>query len=232
MPSAAIAVVPLQRWLLVQSLMWLPVMVLLAVQPALPPLLRALLAALVPCSQLTLVLVLGAGRRAADQITILRGMTAASALLLAPVASPWLCFGLLVAAALGDLLDGEVARRRGPSPAGAVLDMETDQLAVLVLAWLCRERGIAPFVLVLPSLRWLFVLAMRWRGLPAWDPKPAGDNTRGRTVCAIVTGSLLFALCPAVPPVAADLAVALAALLLLWSFTADARFLLTAGGRP
>jgi hypothetical protein len=35
-----------------------------------------------------------------------------------------------------------------------------------------------------------------------------------------------------VPPVAADLAVALAALLLLWSFTADARFLLTAGGRP
>lgn len=231
--AAPIALVPLQRWLLAQSLLWLPVLVLLAVRPVLPELQRALLAALVPLSLLSLALVLRAGRRAADQVTILRGITAAAALLLAPFADPWLCFALLTAAACADLLDGRIARRHGPTAAGAVLDMETDQLAVLVLAWLGRERGITAFVLMLPAMRYLFVLAMRLRSLPAHDPKPvSGDNTRGRTVCAIVVASLLLALCPAVPLAGANAAVALGALLLLWSFSADARHLLAAGGRP
>jgi phosphatidylglycerophosphate synthase len=154
------------------------------------------------------------------------------ALLFAPIANDWLCFALLALAVLGDLADGAVARRYGPTQQGAVLDMETDQLTVLVLAWLCWERGIVASVLLVPAMRWLYVLAMRWRRLPAWEPKPTGDNARGRTVCAIVVGSLLFAICPAVPTLAGGIAVHCGALLLVWSFSADARWLLAAGGRP
>jgi phosphatidylglycerophosphate synthase len=173
-----------------------------------------------------LVAILRAGRRAADGVTIARFVGLLVAIWLAEGGSPsaWL---VAVAVVLLDLVDGAVARRFGGSPQGAVLDMETDQLTVLGLSMLVVLGGGGVHVLLLPALRYLFVLWMWWAVAPAHEPKPVdGDNRRGRFVCACVMVALLVALWPALPPLLGDAVTAVAALLLAWSFSGDARFLL------
>ena len=210
-----------------QSLAWLLVCVwLLAATPPAGPN-GILLASGVLLSFALLVGLLHAGRRIADLATIARLLGLA---LLVATAGPaatlgWWCGAVAVVCA--DLLDGALARRFGGSDAGAVLDMEADQLVVFGLAATLVQQGGGAHVLVLPAMRWTFVLASWWLGIPAHEPKPVdGDNRRGRLVCAAVLVALLLALAPGVPRMAGDVATAVAVLLLGWSFSGDARHLL------
>ena len=216
-------VVALQVWLRAQSLLWLACLIAIASRVAVS---AVVLAVSMGVSQLALVAILRAWRTLADAVTLTR-----FAGLLAVV----LCcdtphrFGLwcgAVAVVLLDLVDGAVARWRGGSPEGAVLDMETDQFTVLALSVLVVSDGGGVHVLALPALRYVFVLAMWLLGLPAHDPKPVrGDNRRGRRCCAIVMTLLLAALWPGLAGGLRDAATGVAVLVLAWSFASDARFL-------
>ena len=221
---AAMSVSALQVWLRVQAVAWLPLCI------AMPWIVHeawwgASWAAVMGVSYLALVKILRAGRAAADLVTIARFV-----LLLLLIVEGAATFGVelwavAVTASLLDLVDGAVARRSGGSPEGAVLDMETDQFAVLAFASLVVGHGGGVHVLVLPALRYGFVLARWCAGAPAHDPRPTGDNRRGRFVCAAVMVALLVALVPGMPALLRDGATLVAVLLLVWSFSAHAKFL-------
>lgn len=187
---------------------------------------RLPVAGLLLLSIVSLPMVLRAGRRIPDAVTMLRAL-ALLPLVAVPFASPWTFWSLAVLVSLLDLVDGALARRLGATAAGAVLDMETDQLTIATFALLVVAAGGAPHVLLLPLMRPAFVLAA-WRyGLPATDPKPVhGDNRRGRRVCAAVMIALLLALMPGAPAWLRDVVTGIAVLLLLWSFSSDWQFLL------
>lgn len=214
-------------WSRIQALAWTPALVWCAFAAPVDGV-RGCLAAGLGGSVLWLAWVLRSPRTLADAVTLLRAL-----LVVAAVAAPWWLgdlpwwtWGLLLAAAALDLVDGFVARRFGSTANGAVLDMETDQLAVLALAWLVVARGGAPHVLLLPLMRYAFVLAAWVASLPANDPKPVdGDNARGRIVCAAVVVGLLLALLPTMPRNVADVLSGVAVLLLIWSFAGDWAFL-------
>lgn len=177
-------------------------------------------------SILSLAWVLRVGRRLADVVTLLRGF-ALVPLLAVTCESPWVVWGLAVCVSLLDLADGVLARRLGATAAGAVLDMECDQLTVAGFALLVVAAGGGAHVLLLPLMRPGFVMVAWWQGLPATDPKPIeGDNRRGKLVCAAVMVALLLALLPGVSAWGRDTVTWLAVLLLLWSFSSDARYLL------
>jgi phosphatidylglycerophosphate synthase len=222
-------VVALNRWLIVQAVVWLPVLATMAIARPSCSGLAARIGLVVGIlgSAAVLVALLGAGRRLADVVTVARLGVLCAAVFTGLGGVDGTVFTLAVAAVLLDLADGAVARRCGGSPEGAILDMETDQLATLGLAVvLVAGRGLSPWVLVLPALRYLFVLAMLAVGVAAHDPKPVdGDNRRGRRICACMFVLMLVALLPVVPRPWADGATLLAVLLLCWSFAADARFL-------
>ncbi|HEX6813770.1 MAG TPA: CDP-alcohol phosphatidyltransferase family protein [Planctomycetota bacterium] len=227
MPEAA-----LQTWLRVQALVWLPVLLLLGLRGSAPAevgwppiwIQAWVLAMLLSLASLAWIL---RSRSLADLVTIVR-----VAGLLAVVAFGAGQLGYLgwlgaIAVVLLDLVDGALARRFGGSPGGAVLDMEADQLTTLGLAALVLSLGGMAHVLLLPAMRPAFVLAAWWLRIPAHDPKPVnGDNRRGRRICAAVMTALLVAACPATGPALRDAVTAIAVLLLVWSFSADARFLL------
>jgi len=179
-------------------------------------------------SLVSLALVLAAPRSLADVVTVFRA-AAVIALVLATAwigDLSWWTWALLVGAAACDLLDGALARRFGASARGAMLDMESDQLTVLSLSWLVVAGGGGVHVLLLPALRYAFVIGAWLVGIPAVDPKPVnGDNRRGRLICAVVFVALLLALMPGMPRVATDVFSGAAALLLSWSFAQDWAYL-------
>ena len=187
---------------------------------------RIPIALLIICSTVSLATVLKAGRAAADVVTLAR------AFLLVPltfsyIPSAWICWAIAVVIASLDIVDGALARRLGPTPGGAILDMETDQLTVATFALLLVSAGSGPQVLLLPLMRPAFVLGAWLYKLPATNPKPIdGDNTRGRRVCAIVMIALLAALTPGMNTMLREILTAAAALLLMWSFSSDWQFLL------
>ncbi|MBX3463686.1 MAG: CDP-alcohol phosphatidyltransferase family protein [Planctomycetes bacterium] len=218
----------LQTWLRVQAVWWTAWLLAAPWAGGLEPVAwwRGVLLGAMALSHASLVVVLRAGRRAADVVTLVRFAVLLAAAWLEERGWPWF-WAVAVVAVLLDLVDGAVARRWGGSAAGAVLDMETDQLTVLGLAALVTARGGGDHVLLLPLLRCLFVLAMWWAGAPAHDPKPVhGDNRRGRRVCASVMVVLLLAIWPPMPVLVGDALTAGAVLLLAWSFAGDATFLL------
>ena len=189
----------------------------------------AVLGGLIVPSYLALWSVLGAGRFVADFATLFR-MLGLLAILLAVGSGTgigWGLWGAMVLLVVSDLLDGWCARRFGGSAAGAILDMETDQFVVLGLAVLAAgiaEAGV--WTLLLPSFKYAYVLGLRAAGIPAHDPKPrAGDNRRGRIVCATVMVLLLASLCPWFTAPAAMACSAAAVLALAFSFTSDAVYL-------
>lgn len=219
---------PLATWLRVQAAVWSPVLLVLAARPALATgALRTAIAVLVGLCFLPLFVRLRAGRTLADWVTA--GRLLGLAMIVGVADVPWSMASWVGACAVvaADLLDGFVARQCGGSAHGAQLDMETDQFVVLGLAVAAVGRGGGAHVLLLPALRYAFVLAAWGLRIDATDPKPvAGDNRRGRLVCAGVMVLLLVALHPQIPVAIADAATAVAALLLAWSFAGDARFLL------
>jgi len=230
MPVAPRLTQSLQVWLHVQSTVWLALLVALALHGPgeLPLAWRDLGLTLLALSIASLVLILGAVRNLADLTTIARGvgLTAVAWAGFSDRGMIWfLCAATVV---IGDLLDGALARRYGGSAQGAILDMETDQATVLTLAVLAVIAGIGLHVLVLPALRYIFVLAMWLVGAKAHDPKPVnGDNGRGRRICAFVLASLLAALCPVVPNSVGNAVTIIAVVLLAWSFSSDALFLVS-----
>lgn len=221
-----VSVAAMQTWLRVQSLLWLPILIWLAASSDAPAPPAAWLAAAIVVSFAALVVLLRGLRTVADFATI--GRIAALVAWVALVRVPADPLGWTLAAAItaADLADGALARRLGGTPEGAVLDMEADQFTVLGLSVLLVAGGGGAHALLLPAMRYVFVLAAWWLRVPAHEPKPvAGDNRRGRTVCACVFVALLVALLPGVPPRLADLTTGVAVVLLAWSFAGDARFL-------
>jgi phosphatidylglycerophosphate synthase len=219
---------PTATWLRWQAVVWLAVLTAIGCRPPLASGVSApVIAATMLGSYAVLLARLRSGRTLADGVTIARGLGIAA--LVAFAARPlgavaWLAAAAVVAA---DLLDGALARRRGPSVHGAELDMETDQLVVLGLAVLVVAGGGGVHVLLLPALRYAFVLAAWCTNVPAHEPKPVhGDNRRGRRVCAAVLVALLVAAWAGTPRGLADAVVAAAVALLAWSFAGDAKFLL------
>lgn len=219
----------LRTWARVQAAAWLPALGLLGWRPEFltPTAWVAGLQVAIGGSFVALLVVLRAWRTAADGLTVLRVAGLVVLLGLHATDPGWPTWAGLLSCVLLDLVDGVAARRFGGSPAGAVLDMEADQLTVVSLSGLVVLGGGGVHVLVLPALRYTFVLVAEWWQIPANEPRPVnGDNRRGRTICAMIMVALLAALCPLVPRSIGDAATAVAVVLLLWSFVADARFLL------
>ena len=221
----------LSSWTRLQAVCWSAALAWLALDAGTEAS-RALVAAGVGLSVLSLALVLRAPRALADVVTLGR-----AAAVVAALAAPWwlgdeswLVWSLLVAASTCDLFDGALARARGATAHGAILDMEVDQLSVLAMSALFVCGGGATFALLLPALRYAYVLASWPAKLPATDPKPRdGDNRRAKQICAAVVISLLLALMPGFPAAFGDAVTAVAAALLTWSFAGDWVFLLRRG---
>ena len=217
----------LTSWSRVQAVAWVAVLIWSAAAVD-PESTRGCVAAGASVSLMSLAWVLRAPRTVADVITLLRAAIVVAVLCAARwlSASEWWLWSLLGLALAGDLLDGAVARRLGASPNGASLDMECDQLSVLVMSWLVVARGGCVHVLLLPAMRYAFVLAAWVASVPANNPKPIkGDNARGRVVCAMVVVALLSALAPATSLAFADVLTGAAVLLLCWSFASDWSYL-------
>ncbi|MBL8751010.1 MAG: CDP-alcohol phosphatidyltransferase family protein [Planctomycetes bacterium] len=215
----------LQPWLRVQAVLWGAWCIAAAVDASFAR--PSWIALAMGASYASLVGILRAGRRVADIATIVRVVLLLAALAAGQAAPELRWWAVLVVAVFLDLVDGALARRFGATAEGAILDMESDQFTVLALSMVVVAQGGAPHVLVLPGLRYAFVLAMWWLSIPAHDPKPVnGDNRRGRRVCATVMIALLAATFPGAPPVVRDGATLAASVLLAWSFSGDARHLL------
>lgn len=222
-------VATLAAWQRTQAVAWLTLGVVgLLTRPELGTALATTAAAAL-LSLLSLVLLLRAFRLA-DLCTSARvGLLAAALLWASRIgAVAWPVWAACVVAVVADLVDGAVARRRGPTAHGAVLDMEADQLATTQLAVLATVAwDVAPLVLVLPGFRLAYVLLGWLRGLPAHDPKPkAGDNRRARVICAGSMTLLLVTVAPSVPSGVRLACVAVAATALAYSFADDFVYLL------
>ena len=202
--------------------------------PPLPYVSRAVpsVAAFLLSSWLPLVVLLRAGATVADRVTLARFVLVllAFAAVAAGGALGWLAWVLLAVAVTADAVDGWCARRWGGSAAGAVLDMETDQLTFFALAFLAWSHGGAPAaVLAVPALRYAKVVLYEAHGLPASDPRPrSGDNRTARRCCAFAFAALLTALVPGAPPALVTAATCAALAVLAFSYRTDLADLLAA----
>lgn len=136
-----------------------------------------------------------------------------------------LALGLLgLVALLADGLDGYLARRFGEaSPTGARFDMETDAALMLVLCvmvWWGDRAG--AWVLIIGALRYLFILAGQiWPWLSASLP----DSMRRKVICVVQVSVLLAVMPPWFSDLQAQLLLAIALALLLYSFSVDTLYL-------
>ncbi len=219
-----------RAWVLSQSALWLAAMAAIAAVGAhYPAATLQLTAAGLLLSYGALVWIVRGGRTAADWVTLARFAALLAVLLWtaeAGTVSKAACV-LLALSLAADLLDGWVARRRGGSPAGALLDMEADQAAMLAMAAMATVFARTPaWVLLLAAVKCLFTLLMTARGRFAYDPKPIdGDNTRAKRICAAVVVLQLVTLWPPLPVAWATAAAALAVALLALSYGLDLRHL-------
>ncbi|ADJ28788.1 CDP-alcohol phosphatidyltransferase family protein [Nitrosococcus watsonii] len=163
-------------------------------------------------------------RTPADWATLLRFFLSIAGLLVATFeeALLWI-FIMLSLASLGDWLDGWLADRYGGTPQGAILDAETDQTLVFMLAVLgASVGGLALWVLLFPAYRYGYILLLEMFAIPADDPKPkAGGNFRGRVVCATIQVALLANLLPSLALPVKTLFSTLALGFLTYSFADD-----------
>jgi len=184
---------------------------------------------LIAFSFLGLCILLRSVRTAADLVTIVRITGLVVVACSASADLPLAAWFSILALTLLDLVDGVIARRFGATEEGAILDMEADHFTVMLLALLVVRGGGPSWVLLVPAIRYLFVVVMWAVGRPAHEPRPVdGDNKRGRVCCAIVVGALLAALLPGMSWTMTVLAGGVAVLTLVISFGADALFLLRA----
>ncbi|WP_303289412.1 CDP-alcohol phosphatidyltransferase family protein [Marinobacter sp. SS5-14b] len=130
------------------------------------------------------------------------------------------CFVALVL----DGVDGKVARATGShSDFGARFDMELDALFILGLcfAMIALDKAGA-WVLTLGLMRYFFIAAS---SMFHWLNHPLPDSFRRKTVCVWQVVTLMIAIIPPIPSGFANLTLAIALLLLVWSFYLDVRWL-------
>lgn len=133
----------------------------------------------------------------------------------------WWVAWLGVAAWALDSLDGYVARRTGTaSDRGALLDSGVDGTLVLVLS--LAHLGVAPWALAGGLLWPAFLLVQVWR--PGWR-RTLPHSVRRKLAGGTLTGTLAIAAAPFWPAGAVQVAVALATLVVAWSFAVDVRWL-------
>lgn len=167
---------------------------------------------------------------AANTITLMRSVLVLwmASLLPFPEALATLVWPFALAALavlLLDGVDGAVARRTGTSTAfGARFDMELDAFYLLVLcgAVMALDKAGA-WVVALGLMRYGFILAgLAWPFLQA----PLPDSFRRKTVCVWQGVTLLVAVLPVTGAAFATWTLALALVLLTWSFAVDTLWLL------
>lgn len=155
------------------------------------------------------------------RLILVAGLVAA---LLTPGAGAMALFGVAAIALSLDGLDGWLARRSGhQSDFGARFDMEVDAVLALVLAGLAYFGGHAgAFVLMLGLPRYVFWLAQ----VPMpWLNGDLPERFSRKLTCVVQIGVLIAVLLPIFSRFTADLLVAAAALMLVWSFAWDIRHL-------
>ncbi len=218
----------LHRWLLAQAVVWLPTLLLLATDPAIPGILAFIVFAMFG-SYVLLWRILGAGSTLADAVTAARFLGLMVLLFLVfwhRGIGLWLWSGMILVI-VSDLFDGWCARRWGGSEAGAILDMEADQMTTLGLAAAGILHGGASVVLLmLPGFRYAYLFFLRLLGCPLHDPKPRGKGSqRGRIICATVMILLLVVLAPFSPAPVKTAATWVSVVALGYSFGSDAIYL-------
>ena len=136
----------LQPWLVVQAASWLCVLALAGLTGTAPAFAVTAVLVWLVLSYAAMWRILGAGGTVADRVTLLRfvALLVAAGVITGSGRVTWPAWLVLVAVALADLLDGYCARRFGGSAGGAILDMETDQFAFVVLALLALLCPKAP----------------------------------------------------------------------------------------
>lgn len=177
----------------------------------------------------------GAALGWANRVTFYRALAVVvlAALLVAPDVirgGQWGWTGLALLVLLLDGLDGYLARRLGLcSDFGARFDMEVDAALILTLCVGVWSLGIAgAWVLALGLMRYGFVLA-GW-ACPRLS-RPLPESFRRKTICVWQIASLVIVLLPVTPSWLASWVLALALVLLAYSFTVDLAWLYRAGGK-
>ena len=131
----------------------------------------------------------------------------------------------LATVALGlDAFDGWLARRETlSSEFGARYDMEVDSGLAAVLAAVLMAQGAArPELFVLGGARYAFVFST-W--MYPWLNRPLPESLRRKAVCVIQIGALVALISP-IPSDGVTRSIALvSALLVIWSFAVDIRWL-------
>ncbi|MCK4175972.1 CDP-alcohol phosphatidyltransferase family protein [Aciditerrimonas ferrireducens] len=110
----------------------------------------------------------------------------------------WTVFGLALAVAGSDLLDGWLARRQGPTRAGAFIDPLADKVGVLGVLAACAARGEvswAPVAVI--GARELWMSGYRFRRARQGVSIPARPSAKVKTLVQAAAGGLCL-----VPPLA------------------------------
>ncbi len=143
----------------------------------------------------------------------------------------WAAFMIASTVLALDGIDGWLARKlETASDFGARFDMETDALALLVIAGLVWQNGKAgPWVLLAGLMRYAFVAAAK--ALPDLNG-PLPPSFRRKTVFVFVAMALISCLTPIVnPPLSVGLALS-GLLTLAVSFGVDTTYLARTAGQP
>ncbi len=161
-------------------------------------------------------------------LTLARGVAVAAVagfLFLPPPAGAlaWVPALLYTAAALGDALDGPLARRtRHVTRLGVRLDLEVDALAVLVGSLLAILYGRLPlWYLAIGLARYVFVFGLWWRTRRGRPVHQLPASRHRRVVAGFQMGFLAGALWPIAAPGATELAGVVFAVPTLAGFVRD-----------
>ena len=168
---------------------------------------------------------IGGHRRRADRVTGVRSLLCPvlfAAHALQPRAA-WWKVGLALAVIVLDRVDGELARRDGPTERGAVFDMESDAFYLVTMCGIAHVYlGVTALVFIVGGMRPLYVCA--WavlrRFIEPSSPNRAG-SLRARVIHVALVVALLIDLAPLVPLGVKNAATAVAIVLICYSYAID-----------
>lgn len=111
----------------------------------------------------------------------------------------WILVAALLVVELTDFFDGRLARRMDSGGFGAVWDMENDVVYALALSLLLRHvHEVAIFVLLIGTMRFLYVLLWHYESEPATVPRVY--KLYAKTTAALIATTLIVAVVPIVGP--------------------------------